>query len=713
MRLESLEIQGFRGFSSHQALALDADAVVVIGANGQGKTTVCDAVLWALTGVIPRLGASGIEPLSLYSETGEVRVSLSMRSESHGSIQLARISSDGKQQIRIESDSEVKRGAEAEVALHRYLRGDATVREDEGPKLAATITRSIYLQQDLIRSFVDGETDRERFDAMSGLFGAGEVTELQDRLERARLVWSRNINSQEEELKELELRASRAQSELQEIGEAGEDRIAPTKEAWNVWWDETRRLGIDLEYVPPFGSAKARDVLDRGIRELQNDRRQLERSLGLAESVLNDIKNSTPREAIDLAALQAAEAEAVAQVEAARRALDDSRSKAAEERRKMTEQRDREEELRTLANLALRHLQERCPVCQQEYDVAATRRRLEGLIGQTPGEQASEIPGDRAVRESAAILEKEEGKLAETRAAIESAKSHARQEELKQAERIKVLEDLGVARSDDQTTQKSLETLIQRLRERIEANDRQEVAGETLLRSLGEAMELARRTELEANLKSLSIQIDKLEKELRVRRETGELASEIIEGLREAALESVRSELSRIEPVLERIWLTTDPHPSLRNVGFFTHIDRGKGKLRPTVADAEFKKKSDEPHTVLSSSQVNALAVSAFLALNLGIRNLPLDIVILDDPLQSLDDVNLLGVIDLLRRANDHRQLVICTHDEVFGELLARKLRPRKLGQRNLKIVLKGWSRQGPVVEQSDIPADEPLRLVG
>jgi hypothetical protein len=51
----------------------------------------------------------------------------------------------------------------------------------------------------------------------------------------------------------------------------------------------------------------------------------------------------------------------------------------------------------------------------------------------------------------------------------------------------------------------------------------------------------------------------------------------------------------------------------------------------------------------LSSSQLNVLAVSAFLALNPGVETLPLNAVALDDPLQSLDDVNLLSLIDLPR----------------------------------------------------------------
>ena len=57
MRLVSLKVAGFRGFAHPQTFGLDADAIVIVGANGQGKTSFFDAILWALCGRVPRLGA--------------------------------------------------------------------------------------------------------------------------------------------------------------------------------------------------------------------------------------------------------------------------------------------------------------------------------------------------------------------------------------------------------------------------------------------------------------------------------------------------------------------------------------------------------------------------------------------------------------------------------------------------------------------------------
>jgi hypothetical protein len=80
------------------------------------------------------------------------------------------------------------------------------------------------------------------------------------------------------------------------------------------------------------------------------------------------------------------------------------------------------------------------------------------------------------------------------------------------------------------------------------------------------------------------------------------------------------------------------------------------------------------------------------------------------DPLQSLDDINLLGLVELLWRAKDRRQLLISTHDRRFGDLLSRKLRPRNEAERTVVIDLDGWSREGPVVATREVKCD-PVRL--
>ena len=85
---------------------------------------------------------------------------------------------------------------------------------------------------------------------------------------------------------------------------------------------------------------------------------------------------------------------------------------------------------------------------------------------------------------------------------------------------------------------------------------------------------------------------------------------------------------------------------------------------------------------------------------------------ILDDPLQSLDDLNLLGLIDLLKRMRERRQLMVSTHDSRFASLLERKLRPVSESQRTILVQLSGWSSEGPIASQRDVEGDMiPIRI--
>jgi DNA repair exonuclease SbcCD ATPase subunit len=102
-----------------------------------------------------------------------------------------------------------------------------------------------------------------------------------------------------------------------------------------------------------------------------------------------------------------------------------------------------------------------------------------------------------------------------------------------------------------------------------------------------------------------------------------------------------------------------------------------------------------------------------FLSFNLGFAPTHVKSLILDDPLQNLDDVHLLGLVDLLRKILPHRQLIVTTHDHAFASLLARKLRPVSENFRTTYVRFTKWDRNGPGVEQWDVPAEtSPLKLV-
>jgi hypothetical protein len=249
--------------------------------------------------------------------------------------------------------------------------------------------------------------------------------------------------------------------------------------------------------------------------------------------------------------------------------------------------------------------------------------------------------------------------------------------------------DLLTVASDRMVSTRALDTRLQQLR----------AAGEQFSLQLVRVSELDQRSEVESQLATIRADLAVREAERQARGETGELATTLINALRTATTKIVTAELARIGPLLERIYATVDPHPSFRAVNFLTRAPRGHGRLWTAVTDEMEHKTVEEPLLVLSSSQLNVLAVSTFLSLNLAIETLPLQVVALDDPLQSLDTVNLLGLADLLRRVRRSRQVLISTHDGRLMELLSRKLRPTG-DDRTRVVTLEGlepqWTRRRP-----------------
>lgn len=711
MRVATMEVQGFRAFGASKSFDFDADSVIVIAPNGTGKTSLFDAILWGLTGAVPRLGSDTHELISLYSGTGEARVSLTLRGKDGAQLKITRRALGDDQQLRIEHNGEIlEERASAQSKLLRVLWPAALRTPDGTQALTAAIVRSVYLQQDLVRQFIESDDAGARFAAISELVGAGRATELQLQLERARTAWTRATNDRERESDTLRARVEVLEARLAASDQPGLAFAQALEDRWKIWWLGARNLGATRSEPPKFGSADSAPALDRAIKDLQALRRTCERRRDVLSGLIAEgIKQRTGSVAPEKAreSFQVAEQ----RLKAARDLLKGSQAEAAEEREALIRQRETAEEIRTLAQLALRHLGERCPVCGQTYDRQQTQDRLQAVVGS----QVSSAPPLQPLQVSAFAKN-----VTECERVFDEARQNLREAE--ETERLGMewtetsrrliaeRETQNIEISDLLEALRVAQDQLSRMAEKLAVHERD---AEALSLDLVRSAEAARRSEVEQELSSGRRQLQEFQNWLSERRRTGSLATEILEGLREAASEIVEYRLKTIEPLLQQIYAAVDPHPSFRIVKLLSRFTHGHGRLIPTILDPLVNVSSQRPSVVLSSSQMNALAVSVFLALNLGIAKLPLESAILDDPLQSLDDVNLLGLIDLLRRTKQHRQLFISTHDPRFGALLERKLRPVATDSRTVVVFLENWSRSGPSVRQRDIQGSASgLRVV-
>jgi len=199
MRVSKLEVSGFRGFPISTELDLNADVVILFGPNGTGKTSLMDAILWCICGKISRF--EKVEtPISKYSRDGVARVSIELSSQASSFTITRTVGKSKSEELLLKYQDEVFVGEHATSKIADIL-FQATDIMDSVAELSNIFTRSLYLQQDLIREFIESDKPYERFLLLSDLAGVGTILNLQKNLESGRKEWRKSIK-----LKRLEER---------------------------------------------------------------------------------------------------------------------------------------------------------------------------------------------------------------------------------------------------------------------------------------------------------------------------------------------------------------------------------------------------------------------------------------------------------------------------------------------------------------------------
>jgi hypothetical protein len=608
--------------------------------------------------------------------------------------------------LQVETDGAVLRGTEAQVALYRTLWPDALSAPDGEAALLTALTRSVYLQQDLVREFVEADSDGERFEAVSELVGVGRVRELQVELDKTRRAWTQATNRLASEAEPRSQRLRALESQLERLSSTSSEG-SQLEAAWQAWW---QRFAADYGGAPAPAAAatgEAGTALDDALKALAADRRHHGRRVVEAQALLAELVDDHPSSAPTSEAVEAVLDEARVGAQSAEAALESARALEAQLREQAIRAEDQSAQLAALAELALQHLGDRCPVCTQRHDRETTVAHLEALIAGVVARPVTDAEPRPDIESLSRQVTERQLRVQELETEIQTRRGEEQLREATIAQRAERLESLGIA--GDVPADAALRELISDVQQRQQRSARLQEDGETLALELARSGEVARRAELDKEHDALAHTVAIEAAGITARRESGDLATKILESLRDAAAELVDAQLKQMAPLVERVYARIDPHPAFRNVQLTSRFEQSRGRVRTTVADTLSDVVVKHPGTVLSSSQVNALAVSIFLALNLGVPARPLDAVLLDDPLQSLDDVNLLGLVDLLRRTKQQRQLIISTHDVRFAGLLERKLRPDE-GGKTMVIELSGWRRDGPQVRPRDVVV-EPRRL--
>jgi DNA repair exonuclease SbcCD ATPase subunit len=133
--------------------------------------------------------------------------------------------------------------------------------------------------------------------------------------------------------------------------------------------------------------------------------------------------------------------------------LSKAREAASEERRRQVITSTVREELKGLAQIAIRHLGEHCPVCDQRYDREQTELRLRAILGETI---ESPVVEPDLVNKMATDLSTLEKAIAASEKSLKEAERTAGEQEKWNLEIRKRLSDVGLSESPSAEVSKSV-----------------------------------------------------------------------------------------------------------------------------------------------------------------------------------------------------------------------------------------------------------------
>ncbi len=666
MKIASIRFSGFRGARGEVALELPTGFLVVLGRNGTGKSTICDAIEFALTGVI--------RASSQHTEKGEsIAHYVWWKGAGHSTkqfVELTLVNDAGTRFV-------ISRTPEALITPPGIRLEDLLCSPDTSlVNPLSQICRSAILRDEEITQLSVDLKESERFDLVREVLGtadfaqaeakAKEVTDLL-RLEESRAAVE--YGHARERDADLTSRLSQARAEAAKAGDVA------SAEAFIAKLEPIIEPALPVENAERH-LAKTRqraDALSRLYTKLQ----AVSTRIALASSLKTE-------QEYQLLSTQLEQARStLSRYEKENIALSESLAKV-------------QLESPRIASIALLHqhgsrlglIKGGCPLCGTT--VAPEQFAAQLLTLDKTAVESNHLLSS-LTKQAADIAVK----LAKARA--EASSLAARVSLLKQAQE-EVRAELATLRREAEALSYDIgsgESLrIEPLRDVIERDRLQALAIESAIGVIYSS-------------RSLQL-VYELEKELTATRESLTLSEQrntrvqtAFHRMREASAtikrvqgEMIDERLAQLEPLLEELYQRLRPHIDWTDFRYRLRGDVRK-MLRFEVGE------SLNPSFVFSSGQRRAAGLAFLLALHLSRGWCKLNTLVLDDPVQHIDDYRALHLTEVLASIRGIGRQVICTVEDVaLANLLARRLKSER--ESGGKIVRMTYSSTDGIAIESE-----------
>lgn len=670
MRLDFIELSGFRGFRDFVRINFGRGFTVISGRNGVGKSTVCDAVEFAITGTIDKYAVEKTAKESLNDY-------LWWRGEGVPKahyVSVSFVDNNGKPfTITRTRESGSDRSAEQIRAALCYEQApDDALRQ---------LTRTSIIRDEWIAALSLDLTETERFDlvrsALGALEGSGAASRAKEIVAAAEAAHSRDEEA-------YETARSRLADKLMQQSE--------TQAALSRSGDMSSALQV-VAIATPDAPSELTARLTAGRNALANGRARLGRmgeALQLGREVSNALAAYNAPEAVaNRGAALAAHEEAQREHQSVQQAVSDAEQRLV-----------REQEMDAVAaslSLLIEHgerlglHEDHCPLCaahrtSDEFaaGLAIARRRVASLAS-----------GVQAARDALATA-KENARQPSLafQAATAAVQAHADERRRlldQEATHADFYAQWGLDRRFIHDSD-GLEHAISLERDRL-------IDLERALLVLEASHAVSQMSSIDNNISVLRSDIEKLANAVSQSQNAVTAAREIDRSVRRVSAEIIDERLAQISPLLNELYQRLRPHTDWRTIDYSIRGDVRRF-LSLKVGDGL------NPQFVFSSGQRRAAGLAFLLSVHLARAWTPLKSLLLDDPVQHIDDFRALHLVEVLAALRlDGRQIICAVEDSALADLLCRRLVSTSTeGGRRLDIDLGPLGVTSAVIDQEIHP---------
>jgi DNA repair exonuclease SbcCD ATPase subunit len=719
--LDSITIEGLRGFNNPQTIKLDGAHAFIFGPMGTGKSSTLCAIEWALFGDIAHIKCSESRTQAEFVNANKIdqkaRVTLKLKGD------------DGEYIVHREKQA-TKRDSE--------LTFSTPAGEFEGDEAANQIFsifgtfedfhRSVFLHQEAVRAIIT-ENPEERDSALDRLFGLERTRELMSviplttvRKEYEKLEGEKT--KIEERIKgatqQAEVEMERARKEALDLGLKKNDFntqecIQRFKEITKETSSAAEDCGIEKpSFLEPAteedvskGLKKVKEVIKHcrmqiaatsRLNEFQKGQKQINGAKEKLEDALAELKEATEEyEKIEK------EWGAIEQIEKRENKLKIKDDNLRKERETVdSTSKLVADGIEVLSKQELKN----CPICDAKISPKDVLSKLKTKVSITLKKRLSEIDDERnKIREE--LLQ-----LIDSKKAISKAISMV--EELKRV-KDEAENALGEVL---QSKSKGSKILLKEAEERLSELEKELAKVEKALSKKNEILQkiedstdicraIVRVLEKEAEYEKIRETFAEEDSQIEIlKTQIDEMSSlhtrlqRISDAIATAQIKLAREFISKGEKKISSYYDRLCGHPYYNSIRIDTEQRNVKGVQKNTYNIKAFNDKEGREtliSTRFSTGQMNCAALSIFLSLSSMLERRP-KFLILDDPSQSLDADHKKSLVKVLGDVSLGNQVIIATQDTELEQQIETGFRPKE-GYTILNY--KGWSKEGPVIKIS------------